>query len=233
MIQEIANALAESWRSFATGFAHFVPRVIAAIIIFALGLLVAAAARVVVDRLLGWVHFDRLAQRTGAEEMLRVAELPGAARLVAQVVFWVVWIAFIVSAVDALQLRFLEGLVQGFFWFVPRLLVALVVLAMGFLIANFVWRATLLASINANLPGARLVSGALRLLVIAVAVVMALEQIGLATGVALTAFAIVFGAMMLGLAIAFGLGGRDAAARLLEQHFGSREDRTSDVEPHL
>ena len=115
----------------------------------------------------------------------------------------------------------------------PRFLVALLVLALGFLVGNFVWRATLLASVNAGLPGARLLSGTLRLLVIAVAVVMALEQLRLATAVVLTAFAISFGALMLGLAIAFGLGGRDAARRLLEQKFRSQEERATDAAPHL
>jgi hypothetical protein len=123
--------------------------------------------------------------------------------------------------------------VQEFFRFVPRFLVALLVLALGFLIGNFVWRATLLASVNAGVPGARLLSGSLRLLVIAVAVVMALEQLRLATTVVLTAFAISFGALMLGLAIAFGLGGRDAARALLERQFRAQEARDTDAARHL
>jgi hypothetical protein len=233
MIQEIADALAQSWRNFATAFAQFVPRLIAATIIFALGFLVAAIARRAVARLLAWFGFDRLALRTGASEMLRVAEMPSAELLIARIVFWLVWIGFIVSAVDALQLQPFHGLVQEFFRFVPRFLVALLVLALGFLVGNFVWRATLLASVNAGIPGARLLSNALRLLVLAVAVVMALEQVGLATAVVLTAFAISFGALMLGLAIAFGLGGRDAAARLLEQQLKAQETRGPDAAPHL
>lgn len=233
MIQEIADALAQSWRNFAAAFAQFVPRLIAATIIFALGFIVAAIARRAVERLLGWFGFDRLALRTGANDLLRVAEMPRAELLIAKIVFWLVWIGFIVSAVDALQLQPFRGLVQEFFRFVPRFLVALLVLALGFLVGNFVWRATLLASVNAGLRGARLLSGALRLLVIAVAVVMALEQVGLATAVVLTAFAISFGALMLGLAIAFGLGGRDAARRVLEQQVRAQEARETDAAPHL
>ena len=221
MIQEIADALAQSWRNFADAFVQFVPRLVAATIIFAGGFVVAIVARRAVRRLLAWLCFDRLALRTGASEMLRVADMPSAELLVAKIVFWIVWIGFIVSAVDTLQFGPFQGLVEEFFRFVPRVLVALLVLALGFLVGNFVWRATLLASVNAGLPGARLLSGTLRLLVIAIAVVMALEQLGLATTVVLTAFAIAFGALMLGLAIAFGLGGRDAARLLLEHHLTS------------
>lgn len=233
MLQEIADALAQSWRNFAAAFAQFVPRLIAALIILTLGFLVAAVARWLVARLLEGLGFERLALRTGASDMLRVAEMPGAQVLVAKIVFWLVWIGFIVSAVDALQIQPFHGLVQEFFRFVPRFLVALLELALGFLIANFVWRATLLASVNAGIPAARLLSGTLRLLVIAVAVVMALEQLGLATTVVLTAFAISFGALMLGLAIAFGLGGRDAARDLLARQIRAHEARDTDAAPHL
>jgi hypothetical protein len=206
MIQDIGEALVQSWRNFASAFVLFVPRLVAATIIFAGGFLIASLVRRVVRRVLGWAHFDRLSLRTGASEMLRIAEMPTAEVLVAKIVFWIVWIGFIVSAVDTLQFSPFQGLVGEFYRFVPRFVLALLVLALGFLVGNFLWRATLLASVNAGLPGARLLSGALRVLVIAIGAVMALEQLGLATTVALTAFAITFGALMLGLAIAFGLG---------------------------
>jgi len=233
MIQEIADALVQSWHNFATAFVLFVPRLVAATIIFAGGFVVALVVRRTVRRLLAWLHFDRLSLRTGASDMLRVADMPTAEVLVAKIVFWIVWIGFIVSAVDTLQFQPFQGLVGEFFRFVPRFLVALLVLALGFLIGNFLWRATLLSSVNAGLPGARLMSGALRVLVIAIGAVMALEQLGLATTVALTAFAITFGALMLGLAIAFGLGGRDAAKELIEQQLRVRKQQDTQAAPHL
>ena len=233
MIQEIAEALAQSWSNFTGAFVLFVPRLVAATIIFAGGFVVAVLARRIVRNTLVWLQFDRLAARSGASELLRVAEMPSADLLVAKIVFWIVWMGFVVSAVDALQFGPLQGLVQQFFLFVPRLLLALLVLALGFLVGNFVWRGTLLASVNAGLPGARLLSGTLRLLVIAIAVVMALEQLGLATAVVLTAFAIAFGALMLGLAIAFGLGGQDAAQQLLDQHLRAKREQGRDATPHL
>jgi hypothetical protein len=189
--------------------------------------------RRVVHKTLVWLRFDRVSRRIGASEMLRAAEMPSAEVLIAKIVFWLTWIGFIVAAIDALQVTPFEGLVQDFFRFVPRLLIAMLVLALALLVGNFLWRATLLAFVNARLPGAALLSGALRLLVIAIGMIMALEQLGLATTVVLTAFAITFGALMLGLAIAFGLGGQDVAKELLRQQFRSKHDGNTDVSPHL
>lgn len=233
MIQEIADALAQSWHNFATAFVLFVPRLVAATIIFAVGFVVALVARRVIQRGLTWLQFDRLSMRSGASDMLRTADMPAAEVLIAKIIFWLVWLGFMVSAVDTLQFGPFRGLVEEFFRLVPRFLVALLVLVLGFLVGNFLWRATLLASVNAGLPGARLLSGSLRVLVIAIGVVMALEQIGLATSVVLTAFAITFGALMMGLAIAFGLGGQDAAKELLEEQLRSKKERNSDAAPHL
>jgi hypothetical protein len=233
MIHDIGAALAQSWQNLTTAFVLFVPRLIAAAIIFAAGFVVAVITRRIVRRVLLALNFDRLATRTGASEMLRVAEMPTADLLIARIVFWIVWAGFIVSAVDTLQFAPFQGLVREFFAFLPRVVVALLVLALGFLVGNFVWRATLLASVNAGMPAARLLSGTLRLLVIAIAVAMALEQLQLATTVVLTAFAITFGALMLGLALAFGLGGRDAAKQLLEQRLKARERPEPDTTSHL
>jgi hypothetical protein len=196
-------------------------------------LIIALLVRRAIQRLLLWIRFEQLSARSGASEMLRAAEMPAPENLIGQLVFWIVWIGFIMSAIDTLQFAPFQGLVHEFFRFVPRFLAALLVLALGFLIGNFLWRATLLGAVNAGLPGARLLSGAIRLLVIAIGVVMALEQLGLATAVVLTAFAIAFGAFMLGLAIAFGLGGRDAAKQLLEHQLRSKRERHSDAAPHL
>jgi hypothetical protein len=233
MIRQIADALAASWANFATAVALFVPRLLAAFIIIVVGWVLAAAVRAVARRLLAWVRFDRLVDRAGASEMLTVAELPRAEVLLAEIAFWVVFIGFVLSGVDALQFRALEGMVAGFVRFVPRFVLAIVILAFGLLIANFAWRATLLAAVNSGMPSARLVAGAMRLLVVAISIAMALEQLGLGTTVVLTAFAIAFGAVMLGLAIAFGLGGRDVARGVLERQMRRKERSDSDVTPHL
>jgi small-conductance mechanosensitive channel len=103
MSQEIANALLQSWSNFATAFVLFVPRLVAAVIIFVLGLVVALLVRRAIQWLLVWLDADRLARRTGASEMLRKADMPTVEALVAKIVFWIVWIGFIVSAVDTLQ----------------------------------------------------------------------------------------------------------------------------------
>jgi hypothetical protein len=162
------------------------------------GWLLALVLAFVTRKVVGWIRLDRLSERTGTAELLKKADLPSANRLAGTVVFWLVFVGFLLSGLDALGFRGMEGLFSDFVRFIPRLIVGVLVLLVGLLAANFAWRACLLAAVNANLAGARLLAGGVRVLIVVLAVAMALEQIEIARGVVLTAFAIAFGSVMFG-----------------------------------
>jgi hypothetical protein len=233
MTTTIMDALFQAWRNFLGGVAAFLPRLVATLSIVLAGWIMAALARFVTLRLARIFRFNRFADRAGAGELLRRAELPPADVLLASLAFWLVLIGFLLSGLVALGFQGLESLIADFLRFVPKLLVALVLLAAGFVGANFAWRATLLAAVNAKLPSARLIAEGVRLLILVLTVAMALEQIEVAQTVVLTAFAVAFGAVMLGAAVAFGIGGAPIARRLLERYFPEQEPGKSDGASHL
>lgn len=233
MAQIIADAVARAWTNYLDGVAFYLPRALATVSIVIAGWLIAAALRVITRWTLRWLRFDTLSERIGLAALLKAADLPPASVLAGSVVFWLVWLGFLLSGIDVLGLTALQGLVAGFVLFIPRLLVALAILIAGFVIANFAWRATLLAAVNARVPSPRLLSNAVRFLILILTVAMALEQIAVARTVVLTAFAIAFGAVMLGMAIAFGIGGGGIARRFLEHQFPERPRSESDEVSHL
>ena len=233
MAQMIADAVGQAWANFLATIVLYLPRVLATLSIVVAGWLIAAVLRVGTRWMLRWLQFDVLSERIGLAAPLRTADLPAASVLAGSVVFWLVWLGFLLSGVDVLGLAALQGLVSGFLLFIPRLFVALAILAAGFVVGNFAWRATLLAAVNAHIPSPRLLSNAVRLLIFILAVAMALDHVSVARTVVLTAFAIAFGAVMLGLAIAFGIGGGATARRFLEQKFPERPRSESDEVSHL
>jgi hypothetical protein len=233
MAQMIANAVGQAWANFLHSVALYLPRVLATLSILIAGWLIAALLRVITRWLLRWIRFDALSERMGLASVLRSADLPAASVLAGSVVFWLVFLGFLLSGIDVLGLTALQGMVSGFGAFVPRLVVALAILAVGFVVANFAWRATLLTAVNARMTSPRLLSSAVRFLILILAVAMALEQIAVAQTVVLTAFAIAFGAVMIGLAIAFGIGGGSLARRFLERQFPERPPPDPDRISHL
>ena len=120
---------------------------------------------------------------------------------------------------SALGILGLQEQIARFFLFLPRLFTALLILFFGMLAAGFCSRAALLAAVNANLPSPRILSVAVRSIIMVFVLSIAFEELGVAEQTMLVAFGIAFGALMLGLAIAFGIGGRDLARRFLEEKF--------------
>ena len=116
--------------------------------------------------------------------------------------------------------------------FLPEIFIAILILFLGVAIANFLSRAALLAAVNAGYASARILSGAVRLIIWILAITMTLEELGLASQAVISAFSIVFGATMLGLAIAFGLGGQDLARGFLEKHLGdTKKEKHNEPQP--
>lgn len=213
---------------------QFLPRLLAMLIIIAIGWLVALFLRVIVKYVLRWLRFKRVSDNAGLTQMLSKAALPPPEDLLSRLVFWVVGISFMFLGFSALGIFALQEQISRFFLFLPQIFVALLILFVGLLAADFFSRATLLAAVNANVSSPRLLSAPVRFLITILAVSMALDQIGLGRDVVLIAFSIAFGAVMLGMAIAFGLGGRDAAKHLIEKElFRTRASEDHEEVSHL
>jgi len=103
----------------------------------------------------------------------------------------------------------------------------------GLLAASFFSRAALLAAVNANVPSPRILSMAIRSVIIVFVLSIVFEELGLAEQTMLVAFGIVFGALMLGLALAFGIGGKSLAQSFLEKKFvrGQKEENEDELSP--
>ena len=152
--------------------------------------------------------------------------------LLSRSIFWITWIAFILIGISILGVAGLQEQISRLFRFLPEIFIAMLILFLGLVLANFLSRAALLASVNAGYRSAKIVSWAIRFVIWILAISMALEELGLARQTVIAAFSIVFGASMLGLAIAFGLGGQGLARQMLERHLGeSAKEKYKEPQP--
>jgi len=232
MREIIINELTQAFQQMTRDVAHYLPRLIVMFIIALIGWVIAYFLKVVVRSLLRLTKFSKLSENAGATQLLHQAALPSSTELVSRLVFWMAWVGFVLMGVSVLGIAGLQEYISRFFLFLPRLFVALVILFFGLVAASFFSRAALLAAVNANLRWSRMISSAVRFIIIIFSLSMTFEVLGVAEQTMLIAFATVFGASMLALAIAFGLGGQDLARRLLEkrltpQHKEEKEDELS------
>lgn len=216
-IHELTRAAEE----IVQGFARFLPRVLEMLVIVVVGWVIAILLRAVARSILKIARFDKLSEHTGATQLLRGAALPSLTELVSRFVFWIAWLGFILVGISVLGVAGFDEHVATFFEFLPRLVVSLFILFFGLLAASFFSRAVLLGAVNANLPSPRIISWAVRTMIILFVLSMAFEELSISSRTVVVAFGMTFGALMFGMALAFGLGGKDLARRYLEKRFGS------------
>jgi hypothetical protein len=201
------------------------PRILATATLILAGLLVASLARRLAGRILQATDFDRRAVRWGLHATLQRAGLrQPPSRLAERLLFWTLFLIAVLMGIEALNLPATSGLAVGLLRFLPHLIVAILVMVVGWLVANFLGQATLIAAVNLQIAGAPLIAAAVRWLVVVFAGAAALTQLGIAREMVLLAFGIAFGGTMLALALAFGLGGKELAREILESWLRRSDD---------
>jgi hypothetical protein len=147
---------------------------------------------------------DRVSEDAGASRVLRMADLPSMTELLSRSIFWITWLGFILIGISVLGVAGLQEQISRLFRFLPEVFIAMLILFLGLVLANFLSRAALLASVNAGVRSPKIWSWSIRFVIWILAISWRwMNGAGAADGAG--AFSIVFGASMLGLAIAFGL----------------------------
>jgi hypothetical protein len=219
MREMIISELSQAVQDLARGFAHYLPRLIVMLVIAGVGWLIAYVVKVLVRGILQFTKFDRMAENAGASQILSKVALPSATEILSRFAFWLTWLGFLLLGASVLGILGLQEQTARFFLFLPRLFGAMLIPFFGALAAGFSARAALLAAVNANVPSPKLLSLAVRSIIMVFVLSVVFEELGVAEQTMLVAFGIAFGALMLGLAIAFGIGGRNLAQRFLEEKF--------------
>lgn len=232
MKETILRGLEQAYQNLVHMIAEFLPRFVVMLVIVLFGLLVAFLLKYILRTILHLTRLDRISEQSGASRVLRQAALPSMTELLSRSLFWVTWLGFALLGISVLGIAELQEQISRLFQLLPEVFIAILILFVGLLAANFFSRAALLAAVNAGYRSPQLWSGSVRFLIWILAISMALEQIGLAKQTVIAAFSVIFGAATLALAIAFGLGGRDLARQTLERHFGDKKkEKEKEEEP--
>jgi hypothetical protein len=215
---EWENLVADPVRQMLARILSYLPVLLGALIILIVGWIVAKTIRRMVDWLLKTARFDTLADKTGISEILRKGDLEISAReVLSGLVYWLVIIMVLVMAVDALGLPKASDVLASLFAYVPKVITALLVLVVAMFLARFVSGIVRTAAGNADLPKPEIFAAVSRWAIIIFAVTISLGELGIAPFLVATTFNIILGGVCLALSLAFGLGGKDAAARYLEE----------------
>jgi hypothetical protein len=216
-VQDWGDAVMVSATEAMQNLLGFLPALIGAILILILGWIIAGILAGLIERGLKAVGFERAAQSTGIAGFIENAGSGWtASKLVAEIVKWFVRLIAIQAAASILGLTQISQVINAILLWLPNLVVAIVIIVIGALIANFVAGIVRGSATEMGFSTPNLLANIARYAIIGFAAVAAFNQLGIAPTVVNTLFIGLVATLVLGFGLAFGLGGQQTAARITE-----------------
>ena len=212
----------EPVRAFLTQVGVFLPRLALALAVLIAGWLAAKVVKFAVVRGLRAINFNVLTERAGMDGFLRQGGIQNdTTDIFGLLVYWLVIFAALVIAFNSLGLTYITDLIGQVVLFVPKVIVALVILAFGAYFAAFVGGTVVTYCRNVGIQDADLLGKLAQYAIVVFVVLIALDQVSVGGAIIRQSFLIILGGVVLALALAFGIGGQRRAAELLERWWPS------------
>ena len=214
MIEIILTSLNTLW----TSFINFLPTLLAALIVFIIGWLIAIALGKLANRIIKAIKLDLLLAKIGMKEALSKAGLRlDSGRFFELFVKWFFILVFLMATTDILGLYQVTDFLKGILYYIPNILVAAIILISAVIIGTFLQK-LVRASINAaGLYGSGFIGSLTKWAVFVFGFIAALIQLRVAVTLIHTFIIGLIGMLALAGGLAFGLGGKDYAAKILER----------------
>lgn len=173
---DIGDAVADTWRDVL----GFIPRAIAFIAILVIGWFVARAVLKIVDTVLERVNFDRAVERGGIKKALERTKYD-ASDILAKLAYYAVLLFTLQLAFGVWGPNAISDLIAGVVSWLPRAFVAIVIVVVAAAIANAV--RDLVTGALGGLAYGRILADLAAVFILALGVIAALNQVGIATTV--------------------------------------------------
>lgn len=218
---QFQDIIQDSMSAFLRGIAEFMPNILAAIVILIVGWIVAKVLKAAVKRGLRLVKFPTLTEKGKIDAFLIKGGIEQSTTdVLGMLVYWLAMLMVLVTAANALGLQVVSQLLNQILLYIPNIIVAVIVVAVGLFSAEFIGALVRTAAANAGMEEAGLVATLARYALIVFAVAIALEQLQIGHEIVTNGFLILFGAAALAAALAVGLGAREIVTRYLDDRFG-------------
>ncbi len=198
----------------------FVPTIILAILLLGLGYLLGRVVSIATIRFLQLIGFDRLLSRTAVQTLLeRSGTKQKVSEILGMIGFWIIFLVFLIKASDTLGLTMVSDALTGLANYIPSIGIAVLILILGLMAANFVRELITMTCISAGITHGTMVAQAVYVAVVLLIIVTAIDALGIDTELLNSTIVILLAGLIGGAALSFGLGSRNAVANLIAAHY--------------
>lgn len=231
MWHNVRAEFASSFERAAVAAARVLPGLLTMLVLLALALAIAVLVRLALRRGLTGIDFDRRVRRWGVQTAEHWMPDSSPTALTERFAFWTVLVTGALISLQAFDPA--SALAARALAYVPQVVLAVVLLAVGVAAARFFERTVLISAVNLEIQSARMLALGVKWLVLVFAIALALDQLDVGGRILTIFFATLFGGIVLALALAFGLGSRDAVSKSWEKRMERRRRSASEEVEHL
>jgi hypothetical protein len=228
-IQDWGDAIFLSLSNALNAFLNAIPAVIGALVILLIGWILSGIVARLVTGALRKAGADRVfAEHGGAVYGERSRQFEPSV-VAGEIVKWAIRLVFLVAAANTLGMPQVSELLNQVLLWIPNLIVAAIILLVAPLVARFVGGAIEAGAGGMGFSNARLLGLIAQWAIIGFAVIIAINQIGIAENLINTLFIGLVASLSLAFGLAFGLGGRDVASEMTRSWYESSRSAADKV----
>ncbi|MFZ3057456.1 MAG: hypothetical protein WA092_00135 [Minisyncoccales bacterium] len=196
----------------------FLPNLIAAIIIFILGWFIAIWIGKLIAQILNKLKFDSVFEKTGWREALSNADVKvNPSSFIGAICKWILVVVFLMIVTDIMGWVAFAGLLAKIIAWMPNLLVAIIILVVAIIIADIVEKLVKVSTKKMGISSVNFLGSIVKGALYVFAGLAVLLQLGVTPEIVKVLVMGFVGTLTLALGLSFGLGGKDAAARIIEE----------------
>lgn len=212
------NVMLEPAKAFLIQLVTFLPIFFLAIAVLVIGWLLAKFLQFIVVRGLKAVNFNVVTEKAGIDSFFKQGGIKKTTiDVLGILIYWLTILVALLVAFNVLGLRDVSELFKQVAFFIPNVIVAVLIIAIGLYFARFFSDAIVAYAKNVGIEDADLMGRVTRYAIMIFVVTIALAQVNVGADIIRWTFFILFAGIVLALALAFGLGGQKWAAGQLEK----------------
>jgi hypothetical protein len=207
---------------------NYVPTILGSLALLIIGWIVAALLRSLTFHITSRA-LERLARTRVVQARLQQSRtyraMPTA---ISRIVFWGVLLFFFAAAVEVLRLQAVSNVLNVVTAYLPRALLGIVIVFSGLWAGEYVRAALTRTAANVGIAQADAIARVAQALIVFIAIIIAVDQIGIDSTVLVTTLVTVFAATLGAAALAFGLGARGTVSNIIAAHYVRKVYRIGD-----
>lgn len=217
MLQNWSSITLDALQNVWQGFLGFVPSLIGAVVIFAVGWMISIAIGKLVAEILKRLKFNELFERGNWDEALAKAGIKvDVSAFIGAIIKWILVIVFLLAAVEILGFVQLADFIQKILAYLPNVVVAALIFVVTVIVVDIVEKVVRATVEGIKVGYGKIVSEIIKWSIWVFALLAILHQLGIAKPFMETLFTGIVAMLVISFGLAFGLGGKEVAADILK-----------------